>query len=154
MKTLLFIPIILISLSSLSQSNSLIGQWKVIGVDNGDVFYNSKTDSISFPSGELKELYNTPSNIKTLVELLKFTYLSNEYIFDENGYCIQKLAPSNTVKLKYENDEQRSVLKFHENNSMGEKVLTEMPYKLSNGLLYLTVTYSEPHGLYILEKIK
>lgn len=137
-----------------AQTNSVVGKWKVVAVDNSEVFYNAKTDSISISSEELKETYTNESEIKYLIDLIKKFYTNNHFEFDGNGIYKWEMYPAKIMEGKYEDDVKRNVIVIQGKNSFNETTTDEISYKFLDGQLYLTMNFTEPPLLLILEKIK
>lgn len=67
-------------INSIAQENPLIGDWKVIAVDNGEFYFNSERDSISL-SEEIKSKYNDSSRVEQLKKMAKMIYIDMTFTF-------------------------------------------------------------------------
>jgi len=145
--TLLFLINLAISHAQIKHS-SVIGQWKLISVDSGDFFLNTKTDSISF-SKEFNELYTDSLKLKNFINVAKLTY--NNYVmeFSENGDYTQNNYPEIKMVGKYKlipSDSKIIVL-------LKDNVNWEMKYEIIESNLHLTTTLYDKKTEFVLEKI-
>lgn len=147
----LILFLFLFSCTGFAQTNSVIGKWKVVAVDNGEVFYNAKTDSISILSEDMKEMYTDESKIKTLKELIKKLYTNNRFEFDAKN--IKWEVYGSVIESKYKTDSKKGVIVMESENSLDEIVADEIPYQFKDGQLHLTMNFTEPPASFILEKI-
>ncbi len=150
MKNNLILLLLFFSCVGFSQTNSVVGKWKVVSIDNGEIYYNVKTDSISV-SQDLQDVYGNDESIKMLKDMMKKGYSFFE--FDTKGVFIMG-TQFGTIESKYTNDVQRSIIMIEGKNSFNENVIDEMPYKFNDGQLHLSLTFAEPPALLVLEKLK
>ena len=151
MKYLLIIFLLIISTFSRAQKNSLVGEWKIVSIDNGEIFYNVKNDSISV-SPEFTEEDLDMSQLAHLKKITRITYGNTMFSFDAEGNFSWVFMHGVATKSKYEIDERKQSIKLTGKNDLGQAIVDEFPYKLKNGLLYFTITFQEPYGTYVLEK--
>lgn len=144
---LYYILILLFSLTTCySQTNFLIGDWKVISISNEDYYLNAKTDSISFLSERFKEIYLDSIGKQNIIKTAKFNYLNDKFSFDKKGNFTQS-SPFIIINCKYELNENKNVIVLYD-----KKVKSVVPYKFINGLLHFILT--EQSGItYVLEKV-
>jgi len=135
-KKALILFVFLYTCFGFAQTNSVIGKCKIVAIDNGEVYYNVKTDSISIISEDLKEMYTDESQMQMLKELMKKVYTNNPIEFDENGVFKMKTGLGGTIESKYKNDAIRNVIIMESKNSLNETVIDEMPYKFINKQLH------------------
>jgi len=141
--------LVFVSLFGFSQSNSLVGKWKVIALNNSEVFYNVTTDSISIMSEDLKETYDNESKMKFLVDLIRKMYTNNSFEFTDKGVFKMTSSLAGTIEYRYKNDIGRSIIVTENLSDDGTNY--EMSYKFKDSQLYLSMT---PELLFILEREK
>ncbi|MGJ8593548.1 MAG: hypothetical protein ACSHXF_13435 [Aquaticitalea sp.] len=91
----IFTLLFLINLTILYAQNvpsSIKGEWKIISVDSGDMYLNTKTDSVSM-SNQFKEIFSDLLKLVEVVNVAKLTYNNNLITFAENGIFTQKYDP-------------------------------------------------------------
>lgn len=149
MKINFLILIFFVCLSGFSQTNSLVGKWKAVAINNGEVYYNVATDSISIMSENIKETYNDESKIKFLVDLIKKMYANNRFEFTDIGIFKMTSGFAGTIEYRYKNDSDRNVIVTE--SLVEDQVNDEMPYEFKDNELYFSMT---PELLFILKKEK
>ncbi|MHA3787181.1 hypothetical protein ACX0HA_03150 [Flavobacterium hauense] len=135
-----------------SQTNSLTGKWKIVMVDNGEVSYNFKTDSISILSDDLKQMYKDESKIAVLKQNVKMLYGNSVFEFSKGELLKMELMSGFVIDAKYKNDVKRNVIIVNSKNSLNEIVVDELPYTLKEDKLYLNLNFTETPASLILEK--
>jgi hypothetical protein len=135
-----------------SQNNELVGKWKVISVDNGEIYYNIKNDSIKIYD-IIKEEYNEVSKIESLKEMTKLVYFSILFIFDENGKYQQK-SDFAEFNLYYNVNKKKGVILLSDSIENFDINSSEMDFELKNNFLYLEIKDSEPSTKFILKRIE
>ncbi len=147
--------VLLISAStcSIAQNNALIGDWKIVSIDNGEIYYNVKNDSISiYPEFSTEVLSQTP--LGQMKNAAKMTYAETKFSFDDKGNFTWMFMPSVVDTLKYEVDIKTEKITVTGENSLGEAVTEEFSYKIRNNMLHFVVNFEESKGAYILERVK
>lgn len=133
-----------------SQTNSLIGKWKVVAIDNGEVYYNAKTDSVSIISEDLKEMYDDESKILLLKDNIKKLYINNQLEFQQNGVFVMETIIG-VLESNYIDEPKRGVIIHESRNSLNAIIKEEMPYKFVDGQLHFAMS---PEMIFTLEKAK
>lgn len=136
-----------------SQTNSLIGKWEIVAINNGEVYYDFKKDSISILSDDLKEMYDDESKVDVLKQLMKRLYGNANFEFKKEVLKME-FQSGMIIESKYNNDVKRDVIVIQDKNSLNEIVDEEMQYKLFDNRLHLSFNFEETPCLFILEKVK
>jgi len=132
--TLLFLINLTISCAQNEQVN-VVGEWKIISVNSGDFYLNTKTDSISI-SKEFKEVFNDSLQLDNVINVAKMTYNNNVMEFNDSGIYTQKIDSELRMNGTYEL--KPSIGKI--NVLLKDNVNWEMDYELVDKQLHLTTT--------------
>ncbi|PKQ43622.1 hypothetical protein [Confluentibacter flavum] len=146
--TLLFLINLTISCAQNEQVN-IVGEWKIISVNSGDFYLNTKKDSISF-SKHFKEVFTDSLELDNVIKVTKMTYNNNIMEFNDNGIFTQKIDSELRINGTYEVDP--SIGKI--NVLLKENVNWEMDYVLVDEQLHLTTTLYGKKSEFVLEKVK
>ena len=151
MKYFFFLIFFIISLISAGQ-NAIAGNWKIVSINNGEIYHNFQKDSISvFP--EFGETDIDASRLTEIKTTTKMIYGDTKFSYDEKGNFKWIFMPSIEITGKYEVDEKKQIIKMEGKNSFGKTSLEIFPYSLKNGQLEIVITLSEPPGKYVFEKM-
>lgn len=150
MKHLIIFFTFLISLNAFSQDvkQQLLGEWKVVSVDNGEVYYNWEKDSVSV-SDELKERLEDPEISKILIQTVKTMY-PNKFKFSST--VVTKISGLETTSSFYTIDEKRRLIIIKDKNSIGNEDPFEMSFKILDNLLYLNIPLTDSDTKFVLKK--
>ena len=141
MKKQFVILFIVITLNLFSQENkSIIGKWKVIIVESEDFYLKTTNDSISLTE-KYKEFHSNKIEIENYIKMVKLAYLKNIFIFDKDGNFNQT-SDLATFKSKYKIIENENLIEVKDTGLNGENVKFEMPYRIENEYLYITLIQS------------
>lgn len=135
-----------------SQDNRIIGKWKAVSVDNGEIYFNIENDSIKLYD-VIKEDYNEVSKIENLKEMTKLVYFSIIFNFDKNGKYQQK-SDFAQFNLYYKVNKEKGVILTSDSIENLDMNFSEMGYKMKDNYLYLEINETEPATNFILKKIK
>ena len=102
-KYILF-SIIFFVINCYSQNDNIIGTWKVVAVDNGELYYDSVKDSLVIYD-EFKGTFDP--NEENVKELIRHVYISSTFIFNEQNEFIQK-SDLYELKINYELDKNNN----------------------------------------------
>lgn len=153
MKNKILITVLILSsflFSCIQEKNiSLIGKWKIISIDSGDFYINTKTDSI-FISKKTKTIFKDSLELNNMINIAKKTYTDNTIDFNINGNYLQKnesvVSMSGTYKINTL-DKKISV-------TTKDDINFEMDYRVSDSILYLTMHFYDEKSKFVLEKIE
>ena len=145
--TLLLLINLTVSCTQNEQAN-VIGKWKIVSVDSGDFYLNTKTDSISI-SKEFKKVFNDSLELYNVINVAKMTYNDNIMEFNESGIYTQKIDSKLSMNGTYEL--KPSIGKI--NVLLKDKVNWEMDYELIENQLHLTTTLYGKKSEFVLDKI-
>ena len=149
MKFNLLAGLILLFTNTIGQTSSpIVGKWKIILIDQNGVYYNCKTDSMSFSDTSYQ--MNTAQAIKaTLCNFQfifrpdsKFKFIADSILIVVEGNY-QELPAKNTIQLS--NQKSLGLSDF----DLPDKIR----FSIKDGLLYLLMDEDEDHKL-VLEKEK
>ncbi|MEJ6979688.1 hypothetical protein WG906_04455 [Pedobacter sp. P351] len=151
MKPLITFFTFIISLNAFSQDvkQQLFGEWKVVSVDNGEVYYNWEKDSVSV-SDEFKERLEDPESSNLLIQLVKTMY-PNKFIFSSTA--VTQTSNLETSSRSYTIDEKRHLIILKDRNSLGNETPFEMSFRISDKLLYLNMPLTDSETKFVLKKI-
>jgi hypothetical protein len=159
MKSFTVLLITIITISAHAQKSKLIGTWKTVAVEaEGVTIDRTKADSVSV-SDEVKRLNPKAAGLQNKIAAVRMMYSQNHFVFGEDGsfqhYMTGKMTVdpffSGTYTLK--ND----VIYTDTKNRGGQVVKKEIPFKIVDGKLYLTLDSSsgiDPGSKYVLERVK
>ena len=125
-----------------AQDQKIIGEWKVISVDNGEFYRNIETDSISM-NEDLKLIYNDSLKMVTFREMTKGLYFDMTLSFLDNGKFIQH-APFAKFEFDFELNESNDTIVVTSNDSKDKIETKELPFWLKNDVLYIEFPWTEP----------
>ncbi len=125
-----------------TQNENLLGEWKIISVDNGEFFRNIETDSISMNS-DLKLIYNDSLKLIKFKEMTKELYFELTLNFQDNGKFIQN-APFAKFEFDYIVNKSNDTIVVTTNKSNNKIERKELPFKLKDDLLYIEFPWTEP----------
>ena len=145
--TLLILINLTVSCTQNEQTN-VIGKWKIVSVDSGDFYLNTKTDSLSI-SKEFKKVFNDSLELDNVINVAKMTYNNNIMEFNESGIYTQKIDSKLSMNGAYEL--KPSIGKI--NVLLKDKVNWEMEYELIENQLHLTTTLYGKKSEFVLDKI-
>ncbi len=159
LKKITLIIVLAFSLFVYSQKETnIIGEWKVISVDNGEVYINMKTDSVSTTPKFDKTHTNKVSRQNGIAEI---RYSSrNEFIFKENGeFLLYMNAKRNSMLLdgtyEYINN---SKLDLKVKGRTRREMKKEMEFEFIDDFLLVKFKFLVMRGNkpteYLLERIK
>lgn len=146
--TLLFLISLTVSCAQ-NEKDKIIGKWKIVSVDSGDFYLNTKTDSISI-SKEFKKVFNDSLPLDNVINVAKMTYKNNVMEFDDSGVFNQMI--NNELKMYGTYEIKPSIEKI--NVLLKDKVNWEMDYELVENQLHLTTTLYGKKSEFVLERIK
>jgi len=146
--TLLFLINLTIS-SAQNKSKNIIGKWKITSVNTGDIYLDTKTDSISI-SKEFKKVYSDSLQLESVINVAKKTYKNNFMEFNKSGIYTQKIDSVLNMNGTYEINP--SIEKI--NILLKDKVIWEMGYELIDDKLHLSTTLYGKKSEFILERVK
>ncbi|SCY98274.1 hypothetical protein [Flavobacterium caeni] len=150
MKNLLKILIFTIPFAAIGQ-NDLIGNWQIIAIDNGEIYYHFQKDSLSvYP--EFGETELTTSKLNQVKSMAKMMYGHTEFSFDKTGTYKWNMMASMEITGNYIVDETRKIIKLEGENSLGEKSFDDFPFILKDDLLEITVPDSLQLGKFVLKR--
>jgi hypothetical protein len=144
---LLFLINLTVSCAQNEQAN-VVGEWKIISVNSGDFYLNTKTDSISI-SKEFKEVFNDSLELDNVINVAKTTYNNNVMEFNDSGIYTQKIDSELRMNGTYEI--KPSIGKI--NVLLKDSVNWEMDYELVDKQLHLITTLYGKKSEFVLEKI-
>lgn len=129
-------------INSIAQENPLIGDWKVIAVDNGEFYFNNERDSISL-SEELKSKYNDSSRVEQLKKMAKMIYIDMTFTFSSDGQFLQKnqIQPLNSF---YKIDPKSSRIWIYESGLQQDSPDFSITYLLKDNRLFMEIPVTEP----------
>ena len=143
----LFCLINLTILYGQNEAESIKGQWKIISVDSGDLFLNTKTDSVAM-SEKFKEVFSDSLKYDEVIKVAKLTYKNNIMTFAENGIFTQRYDPKIVWTGTYQINPSESKISVSTKN-----VNWEMDYKIIDELLYLKIGPYDNKTEFVLEQI-
>lgn len=151
MKKKIALILVFIAFQGYSQiENSLIGEWKAFAVNNGNIYYNSKNDSISLNTDS-----NFPSESLELIRMtMKATISDTKYFFNESKELKCIIAPGYEIVLIYEFDKEKEIINLYEENK-NQSPIGNIEYQFNNSNLELKMTIFEVDNSFsILEKLE
>lgn len=125
-----------------AQNKSLVGDWKVFSVDNGEFYWNIETDSISM-NNDLKLIYGDSIKMVKFKEITKGLYFDMSLIFNDSGKFTQN-APFAKFEFDYEVDELNDTIIVTSNDSNDKIETKELPFRLKNDILYIEFPWTQP----------
>lgn len=158
MKHLLTLFIILTLTSAYSQKSNLVGTWKTLSVDTGQIFINAKTDSVSV-SPELKKSKRTAVGLQDAIAGVRVSYSYMHFVFGKDGsfqqYLTERMdvAPLFTGTYTIKGDS----ITINVKNRAGNELTKKMPFRIVNSKLHLTIDARpgiDAGTKFILERIK
>lgn len=154
----LFVTIVTLSTTH-AQKKKLVGTWKTVAVEaEGITIDRTKTDSVSV-SDEVKRLYTTAIGMQDKIAGVRVMYSRNHFVFGKDGSFQHhatgqlNIAPIFTGTYTVKD----SVIYTDTKNWGGQVVKKEIPFKIIDGKLYLTLDSRpgiDPGSKYVLEKVK
>jgi hypothetical protein len=148
-KTVLLFTLIFTSILAYSQENKPIGTWKVISIDNGELYYNQKNDMLTIHE-KFKDEFG--SDIELTKTIIKMTYGETVFVFDKENNYIQKSQLAE-FKLKYKiNSKKLKILLFDKENINKKNNTTEIKYHFNNNILILDFSKGDMQMKFELEK--
>ena len=120
MKYYFLLIILAISSNSFGQ-NVIIGDWKVVSIDNGEIYYHFRKDSI-LVSPEFSKIELSSTRLKELKAMMKFRYGDAKFSFDKLGNCKWMLVMPIENFGKFRFKEQEKIL-FWKGRIHSEKLL-------------------------------
>ncbi|HBH47913.1 MAG TPA: hypothetical protein DDX98_04705 [Bacteroidales bacterium] len=146
--TLLFLISLTISCGQ-NEQEKIIGKWKIVSVNSGDFYLNTKTDSISI-SKEFKKAFNDSLALDNVINVAKMTYKNNVMDFNDSGVFNQMI--DNELKMYGTYEIKPSIEKI--NVLLKDEVNWEMDYELVENQLKLTTTLYGKKSELVLERVK
>jgi len=142
LKILVYFFMVTLSINSIAQENPLLGDWKVIAVDNGEFYFNSERDSIVLTE-ELKSRYSDSSRVEQLKKMAKMIYIEMTFSFSEDGQFLQKnqIQPLNSF---YKIDPKSSKILIYESGLQQDFPDFSITYALKDNRLFLEIPITEP----------
>ncbi|WP_147404216.1 hypothetical protein [Aquimarina sp. AD1] len=132
------------------ENKSLIGEWRVVSVDNGEVYLNVKTDSVSTTAEFDKKHKTKVSHQDGIAEIRAFSS-KNEFIFSENGEF--RVYMNSKRKTKYLDGN----LSLNVKSRTGKEMQKELELEFINELLLVQFKFIAMRGNkpteYLLERI-
>lgn len=151
MKHLIIFTFLFITTASLAQKIEILGNWTLVSINNGEVYYNTEKDSISIlPEFGRDNL--SDSEIQQLKEVVKMTYGHTQFTFNEDGIYKWIFMPSIELSGKYDVDRIKQTIILYDENSLGETTINDFSYQIINDQLEIIVNFSEPKGKYVLKR--
>lgn len=135
-KYMLF-SIIFFVINCYGQDDNIIGTWKVVAVDNGELYYDSVKDSLVIYD-EFKGTFDP--NEENVKELIRHVYISSIFIFNEQNEFIQK-SDLYELKINYELDKNNNKLLLKEKD---ETQNFEIFYEFKNDFLFIEINIDQP----------
>ncbi len=135
-KYILF-SIIFFVINCYGQDDNIIGTWKVVAVDNGELYYDSVKDSLVIYD-EFKGTFDP--NEENVKELIRHVYISSIFIFNEQNEFIQK-SDLYELKINYELDKNNNKLLLKEKD---ETQNFEIFYEFKNDFLFIEINIDQP----------
>lgn len=151
MKYFFLMALVTISTISLAQK-SIIGKWKIVSIDNGEIYYNFQKDSLLISPEFSKTNLDSMETIQ-IKSTVKQVYGNTKFSFDKNGNYKWQCIPFFEAIGKFSVDEKKQTIKMDGENSLREIITDEFPYQIKNNQLEITISFSVPPGKYLLEKI-
>lgn len=93
--------LILILLSNFvcfSQKERLVGEWHVVSVDNGQIYWNTKKDSVSLTE-EFKSKVSNPISRQDRIADLRVNCSHNRFIFTEKDEYFQYMTENDRLLI-------------------------------------------------------
>lgn len=141
-KILISFLLIFICSNSFAQENPLLGDWKVVAVDNGEVYFNSERDSVSLPD-ELKARHSDSAQLENLKKMVRLVYIDQIFTFSSDGQLHQN-SQVMSLSSYYRIDPSSSTLRIYESNIEQEIPDYLILYKLKDDRLFLELSVTEP----------
>ena len=123
------------------------GEWKIISVDSGDLYLNTKTDSVAM-SEKFKEVFSDSLKYNEVIKVAKLTYNNNIMTFAENGIFTQTYDPKIVWTGTYQINPSESTISVTTKDANWE-----MDYKIIDELLYLKMGLYDKKTEFVLEQI-
>ena len=157
-KNLLIILIFQLGVLVAQENKSLIGEWRVVSVDNGEVYLNVKTDSVSTTAEFDKKHKTKVSHQDGIAEIRAFSS-ENEFIFTENGEF--RVYMNSKRKTKYLDGNYKFIddekLSLNVKSRIGKEMKKELEFEFINELLLVQFKFIAMRGNkpteYLLERI-
>ena len=141
------------------ENKSIIGEWKVVSVDNGEVYLNAKTDSVS-TSPKFDKLHKTKVSIQDGIAEIRAFSSKNEFVFTESGeFRLYMNSKRNTKYLdgNYKFISDRN-LNLKVKGRTGKEMQKELELEFIDELLLVRFKFIAMRGNkpteYLLERIK
>ena len=162
LRNFIFILFASINLFIFSQDkNTIVGEWRVLSIDNGEVYLNAKTDSVS-TTAEFDRKHSTKVSHQDGIAEIRAFSSHNEFIFNNGGgfqLYLDHRRNKNTLRLNgtYEfiND---SKLNLKVKGRTKREMEKEMELEFIDDLLLIKFKYIAMRGNkpteYLLERIK
>lgn len=132
-----------------NEPKNVVGEWKIISVDSGDFYLNTRTDSVSI-SNHFKEIFTDSLELENFIKNAKRTYDNNVMEFKESAIYTQRIDSELRMKGTYEL--KPSIGKIIV--LLKDSVNWEMDYELVDKQLHLTTTLYGEKSEFVLEKIE
>lgn len=131
--------------------NPIVGDWKVVSVNNGELYYNFEKDSLSvfpeFGEGELDSA--RLGQIKTMA---KFLYSDTRILFDLDGSYKWIFMKGHEVSGFYIVDEKEKIITLGKQDPLDDSASNKISYELFEGKLLIKLKFTEPQGEFLFEK--
>ncbi|MBN7817991.1 hypothetical protein [Algoriphagus pacificus] len=135
---------------SLFAQSTLYGDWNIVSINNGELYYNFENDSLLvFP--EFGETDLDSSQLVQIKVMSKFLYSENKFQFDQEGNYKWQFRPTEVTTGKYLVFEGKNIITFFQEDPDEENRI-EFPFEIINNQLEVTITFSEPQGKFVYRK--
>ncbi|MCR5861774.1 hypothetical protein LRS05_06315 [Flavobacterium sp. J372] len=160
MTHLLTLFIILTLTTTHAQKKKLIGTWKTVSVEaEGITIDRTKADTVSV-SDDMKRLYAiSPVGLQNRVADVRLMYSRNHFVFGKDGSFQHYMTGKMTVAPFFTGTYtvKDGVIYTDTKNRGGQDVKKEIPFKMVDGKLHLTLDSrpgTDPGSKYVLQKVK
>jgi hypothetical protein len=153
--------LIIISTICFSQTNSLVGKWKVVSAFDGDIYISSKPDSF-YISDRFKKLFE--DSISMANKFFQTFYLGNQFEFKKNGTYNIYPKESPIVAGEYTVSRKDSIIFLNKREDSSHLNAYEPKYFLGEAnklkyfyfshLLHLYLEFDERHVEFTLQKME
>lgn len=159
MKNIIALFITILTLTSAhAQKSNLVGTWKTLSVDTGQIYINAKTDSVSV-SPELKKSKRTAVGLQDAIAGVRVSYSHMHFVFGKDGsfqqYLTERMdvAPLFTGTYAVKGD----IITIKAKNRTDNEITKEMPFRIVNSKLHLTTDARagiDAGTKFVLERVK
>jgi hypothetical protein len=138
-------------------NTAIVGEWHVLSVDDGGVYWNTKNDSASISEKVKKTYEKSAVGLQDRVGYTRGTYSHSRFIFEIDGTFREYYSTiENTLLFSgtYTVDSSKGKIFVNVKNRLGHRFDKEMEYKIEGEKLLLNKDNRPDNRIkFVLEKV-